>query len=184
MSKKILGLDVSSTTIGICVLEIDDKNKINFVKCDYIKPSKKGSILDRLLDTRIKLQAIIDKEKPDYIGIEDFIVFMKKSTATTLATLSAFNRMSGLLAFDHLGSHPGMFNVMTIRHGLKLSQALPKKEDMPELVAKHLGITFPYAKDKKGKIKEESFDMADSVAVALYYAFVLTGKIKRKGKKK
>lgn len=184
MSKKILGLDISSTTIGWSILEIDDKGDIAFVKCDYIKPSKKGSILDRLLDTGKKITIIMDKEKPDYIGIEDLIKFMPKSTATTTTTLSAFNRVIGLMAYDYLKTHPGLFNVMSIRHGLKLGKDLPKKEDMPDLVAKHLGITFPFVKDKKGKIKEESLDMADGVAVALYYAFVLTGKIKRKGKKK
>jgi hypothetical protein len=73
---------------------------------------------------------------------------------------------------------------MSIRHGLKLDGNLPKKEDMPELVAKHLGITFPYEVNKKGRIKVENYDMADGVAVALYYAFLLTGKVKRKGKKK
>jgi hypothetical protein len=98
--------------------------------------------------------------------------------------LSAFNRVIAIMAYDYLASHPGLFSVMTIRHGLKLGKILPKKEDMPELVAKHLGITFPYVKGKTGKIKEESFDMADGIAVALYYAFVLTGKIKRKVKKK
>jgi hypothetical protein len=64
-----------------------------------------------------------------------------------------------------------------------LSPDLPKKEDMPDLVAKHLGITFPYEYDKKGKVKEVSRDMADGVAVALYHAFVLTGKVVRKIKK-
>ena len=72
---------------------------------------------------------------------------------------------------------------MTIRHGLKFDKIFPKKQDMAELVAKHLGITFPYEYDKKGKVKVESFDKADGVAVALYYAFVLTGKIIRKAKK-
>ena len=73
---------------------------------------------------------------------------------------------------------------MTIRHGLKIDGDFPKKEDMPALVAKHLGITFPYEYDKKGKVKVESYDKADGVAVALYQAFLLAGKVKRKGKKK
>jgi len=88
-----------------------------------------------------------------------------------------------LVAHDFLHKQPELFNVMSIRHGLKLNKDLPKKEDMPELVAKHLGITFPYEYDKKGKVKEVSRDMADGVAVALYHAFVLTGKIVRKVKK-
>jgi len=178
MSKKILGLDVSSSTVGYGIIEIDDNNEIHFVKCDFIKPPKDGSILDRIIFTRNKLKELLDNEKPDYIGIEDLILFMIKSTATTTTTLSAFNRVLGITAYDYLSSSPELFSVMSIRHGLKLGKIVPKKEDMPELVAKHLGITFPYVKDKKGKIKVESMDMADGVAVALYYSLILTGKIK------
>ena len=178
--KRILGFDISSSCIGWCVLEINEDNNIKFIKCDNLKPSKKGSILDKLLDTKSKIQKIIEEEKPDYIGIEDLIKFMPKSTATTVVTLASFNRMIGMLSYEYLNDHPGLFNVMSIRHALKLNKNLPKKEEMPELVSKHLGIKFPYIKDKKGKIKSESFDMADGIAVALYYSFILTNRIKIK----
>jgi len=182
--KKVLGFDISSSTIGYCVLEVDDiNNTTKYISMNYLTPSKKGTIMERIVDTRDKLIDIIDKIKPDYIGIEDLIKFMPKSTATTVVVLTTFNRMVCLLSYDYLQRQPELFNVMSIRHGLKLNKDLPKKEDMPELVAKHLGITFPYEHDKKGKVKVESFDKADGVAVALYYAFVLTGKIVRKVKK-
>jgi len=183
---KVLGFDVSSTTIGYCVLEIDDySGKISFVSADYLKPIKKGTIIERIVDTRNKVQMILESVKPDHIGIEDIIQFMQgKSTAKTIITLTTFNRMIGLLAYDYLGRSPELLSVMSIRHGLKFGKDFPKKEDMPELVAKHLGITFPYETNKKGNIKVENYDKADGVAVALYYAFLLSGKAKRKGKKK
>ena len=182
----ILGFDISSSCIGYCVLEVDEPSgKIDFISASYLKPIKKGTIIERIVDTRDNILNIIDKIKPDYIGIEDIIQFMQgKSTAQTVITLTTFNRMISLLAYDYLQKSPELFSVMTIRHGLKIDKILPKKEDIPELVAKHLGITFPYEINKKGKIKVESYDMADGVAVALYYAFVLTGKTKRKVKKK
>ncbi|HET8792661.1 MAG TPA: hypothetical protein VFM31_02620, partial [Nitrososphaeraceae archaeon] len=158
--------------------------KIDFVSASYIKPIKKGTIIERIVDTRNKINDILNKFKPDYIGIEEIIQFMQgKSTAQTVITLTTFNRMTCLLAYDFLQKSPELFSVMSIRHGLKTDKVLPKKEDMPELVAKHLGITFPYELNKKGNIKVENYDMADGVAVALYYSFVLTGKIKRKAKK-
>jgi Holliday junction resolvasome RuvABC endonuclease subunit len=184
MIKRILGIDVSSTTIGYCVLDIKDNN-IEFVNAGYLKPLKTGSIIERIVDTRDKIKKIIEDVKPDHIGIEDIIQFMQgKSTAKTIIMLTTFNRMIGLCAFDYLNKSPELFNVMSIRHGLKLNSNLPKKEDMPELVSKHLGITFPYEYNKKGKIKVENFDKADGMAVALYFAKLLTGQIKRKGKKK
>lgn len=190
--KRVLGFDVSSTTIGWCLLEIDEaSNKIEYTTAGYLKPLKKGSIIERIVDTRDKIEAIISQVQPDYIGIEDIIQFMKgHSTAKTIIMLTTFNRMIGLCAYDYLkvrhgvGTSPELFSVMSIRHGLKTDKDLPKKEDMPELVAKHLEISFPYETNKKGKVKVESFDMADGIAVALYYAFVLTGRVKRKVKKK
>jgi Holliday junction resolvasome RuvABC endonuclease subunit len=181
MNKRILGFDVSSTTIGYCILDIDDKDNINLVHADYLKPLKIGSIIDRIADTRDKVKDIIELYKPNYIGIEDIIQFMKgASTAKTIIMLTSFNRMICLVAKDYLKKNPELFSVMTIRHGLKINKILPKKEDMPELVANHLGITFPYLMNKKGKIKVESYDKADGIAVALYYAFALLGKTKRK----
>lgn len=182
--KRVLGLDISSSCIGYCILEITEDNKIELVFASYIKPIKKGTIIQRILDTRDKIRAIVEKHKPDYIGIEDIIQFMQgKSTAKTIITLTTFNRMICLLAYDCLQRSPELFSVMTIRHGLKENNILPKKEDMPELVAKHLGITFPYELNKKGKIKVENYDKADGIAVALYYALVLSGKIVKKVKK-
>lgn len=182
-----MGFDVSSTTIGYSLLRIDDDDRISLVSCNYLKPSKKGTIIERIVDTRNKIEDIINQSEPDYIGVEDIIQFMKgKSTAKTIIMLTTYNRMVGLTCYDYLQRAPELFNVMSIRHGLKIDKILPKKEDMPRLVSQHLGITFPYLpqkKSKKNKIKVENYDMADGIAVALYYAFVLTGRVKRKGKK-
>lgn len=178
---RVLGIDCSSTTIGYCILDIDKLQNINFVYAGFLKPIKKGTIIERIVDTRNKMNIIINTYKPDFIGIEDIIQFMKsKSTAKTIITLTTFNRMICLLSYDFLNKSPKLFNVMTIRHGLKSNKILPKKEDMPELVAKHLKITFPYELNKNGKIKVENYDIADGIAVALYYSLLLTGKIKKK----
>jgi Holliday junction resolvasome RuvABC endonuclease subunit len=184
---KILGFDISSSTVGWCILEINDLN-VSFIKAEYLKPTKKGTIIERLVDTRDKIKKIIEQEQPDYIGVEDIIQFMSgASTAKTIIILTSFNRMISLLSQDYLQEKNKtsieLFSVMTMRHGLKIGKILPKKEDMPLLVATHLGIIFPWEKGKKGAIKSENYDKADAAVVALYYAFLLTGKIKRKDKK-
>jgi Holliday junction resolvasome RuvABC endonuclease subunit len=177
----IAGFDVSSTTTGWCILQIDDKKSIKYIDSGYFKPIKTGTIFEKLSHSRDQIVSILDKYKPDDIAIEDLIQFMKgHSTAKTIITLALFNRNVGMTSYDYLGKNPQLFNVMSIRHGLKLSKELPKKEDMPELAAHHLGIKFPYHHGKGGKIKKESEDVADAVAVALYYSFILTGKIKKK----
>ncbi len=190
MKKKILGFDVSSSCIGWGLLEIDESN-ISYLDSGILKPKKTGTILERLSDTRDKISTLINKLSPDYIGIEDIINFIRnKSSANTIITLAVFNRMIGLCSFDFLKKPPELFGVLSIRHGLKTNKLFPKKEDMPELVSNHLKIKFPYEYMKVGKNKGKphvtNYDRADGIAVALYYAFILTNKTKveKKIKKK
>lgn len=187
MIKKVLGIDCSSSTIGYSVLEIDEDTKaIKYISCNYLKPSKKGSIVQRIVDTRNKMKKIIDDIKPDYIAIEEIIKFMKgKSSANTIIMLTTFNRMLCLLAYDYLQQEPQLFHVMSIRHGIKLNKKAPIKEEIPDVVSQHLGIKFPYESKlkKNGSYIDENYDKADGVAVALYYSFILTEKIKLKIKK-
>ncbi len=181
---KVLSIDCSSSTIGWSVLYVNQPNSISFVNCGYIKPNKDGNLIDRLFETKQEIIALIDKYKPDQVAVEEIIPFMQgASTAKTIIMLTTFNRMVCLTIRELLGTAPELFSVMSIRHGLKLNKILCKKEEMPELVAKHLEITFPYEYISKGKNKgkpaPESYDKADAIAVGLYYAKILLGQIKR-----
>jgi crossover junction endodeoxyribonuclease RuvC len=179
----IIGFDISSTTTGWGVLQIDGES-IKYIDSGFFKPLKKGNIFERLDHSRNKVKEILNKYQPDQVAIENIIEFMAgKSTAKTIITLSVFNRNVGMAVYDYFSSAPELYSVMQIRHALKENKILPKKEEMPELVAKHLGIKFPYYYDKKAKVKKESEDVADAIAVALYHAYKITGKLKKKSKK-
>lgn len=181
MFKRILGLDISSSTIGWALLGWDDEtNEITFIKADFYKPSKDGDIFERLTQTKKDIQLLFHEYRPDYIGIEEIIQFMGAgSSAHTIITLATYNRTIGLLSYDYLGQAPELFSVMKIRHGLKLGYKLPTKEEMPKLLRKHLKIKLPDIMSKTNKIKPETYDRADGLAVALYYAFKLSGRTKK-----
>lgn len=191
-TKVILGIDSSSETIGLGVLEINLlTNDIKYLSCEYVKPPKDGNISERIFTTRNQIQEIINRIKPDYIAIEEIVQFMKgKSSANTIIMLTTFNRMNCLIARDYLGHSPELFNVLSIRHGIKLSKVLPKKEELPFCLEQHLNFKFPFEYTMKkvktskvlvqGKIKDVSYDMSDALCVALHYARILTGKHKKK----
>jgi len=187
---RIAGFDVSSSTIGWCILDIDGYGNITPIKISHYKPPKDGNIFERLIETKKVISSIIKEYNPDEIAIEEIIQYMGGgSTAKTIIMLTSFNRMVGLAAYEYLNKAPSMYSVMTIRHGLKTSKKLPQKEDMPKLVAKHLKFKFPYIyetkkRSKKKSIAVESYDMSDGMAVGLYHAFLLTGKLKKKASKK
>lgn len=162
-----MGLDASSSTIGYSIIDCND-NKIELITCNYIKPPKKGNIFDRLIKTQKLIEIILKEYKPDIVAIEDIAKFMEGlSTSNTIIILAVFNRSVGLACMNFLKHPPALYNVMRIRHGLKFSKQLPKKQEIPELVATHLNIKFPFI-EKDGAQIEENFDMADSIAVALY----------------
>lgn len=164
---RILGIDCSSTTIGLGILEVIDNN-IKFIDVFYFKPPKNGNIFARLKETQIYIKSTIEKYKIDIVAIEEFAKFFgSKSSANTIIALALFNRFVGMAAYEQLGTPPTMLNVMSIRHAIKLTKQLPPKEDIPYILEKRLNITFPFEYKKSGKIKEDSYDMADGLAVAL-----------------
>ena len=64
-----------------------------------------------------------------------------------------------------------LLDTLTDNGGLaltKIDERL-KKEDIPDMIEKTLKIKFPYVINAKGKIAEESFDMADAIAAALSF---------------
>lgn len=181
---RILGFDVSSSTIGWALLVVEwagNYYKISLSDAGFIKPIKDGSIIERLASTRTEIKTLIERLQPTHIAIEEIVQFMAGgSTAKTIITLTAFNRMVGLVAHDYLVQYketPKFFSVMSIRHGLKTGKKLPKKEDIPKLVCKQLNAKLNPILNKVGKVKPETYDRADAIAVALYYAYKLTGRL-------
>lgn len=172
--KKILGLDVSTTTIGIAIVEFEkDISDAKLIHTEYYKPNKKTDEINRLKEAVDYILKIAEKFKVDDVAVEEYIKFMKGSSgASTVIPLAIINTTLRLFIYEKLNIMPFVYNVLTIRHALKFDKKLPAKEDIPEIVARHLNINFPYEykinrKTKQQDIKIESYDVADSVAVAL-----------------
>jgi Holliday junction resolvasome RuvABC endonuclease subunit len=192
--KKVMGLDISSTTIGICLLSYNDK-KIILDHVSYYRPPKKGNLFERLAVVREYIRGKVDELKPDFVTIEDIVLYMKgKSSATTVTTLAVLNRIIGLTVFDKLNKPPYLYNAMRIRHAIKKGKDLPSKQDIPELVADILQVKFPYVKNRNGDNAKENEDMADAIACGICHIYMdrqgkadqlqIKKKKKRKRKKK
>jgi Holliday junction resolvasome RuvABC endonuclease subunit len=182
---RILSLDASTTTVGVAILDYTDGYVPSLVHCEYYKPDKEDGILNMLITTRAYILEVANRYKIDEFAIEDYIRFMKgASSASTTIPLAILNMTLRLAILDEFNIQPVALNVLKIRHALKLTKTIPPKEDMPELVAKHLGINFPYVYRKNRKkepvIADCSYDMADAIAVALTFVKVKSIPIKIK----
>ncbi len=183
--KRVMGLDASSTTIGLCLLKYNNK-KIELEHVEFYKPPKKGDVFERLQAVRQYIFDKVSEFNPDAVALEEILLWMgggkkcpvckqkmgRQSTAKTITTLTALNRTVGLAVLDKSRKSPNMYNVMSIRHKIKEGKTIPKKEEVPERVAAILGIDFPYKLNKLKNIAKENEDMADAIAVALCHIFV------------
>lgn len=180
---KTLGLDISSSTIGWALLD-ENKTRIKLIDSGYIKPlaSDKGSLFERLSQTKIEIGKLLDKYEPDNVAIEDIAFYMKgKSNANTIIILATFNRMIGLYCYEFLNKEPQMISVLSIRNSIKNYLNLektPEKEEIPSAIEKILNKKFEWRFNKKGKIIKENYDIADGIAVGI--SSILLERLKRR----
>ena len=164
------------------MLEYDDEktfddnitdNKIKIIHHSYYKPDKSVDFFDLVVKAKDYIINLAKENSIDEFAIEDYIRFMKgNSSSATTIPLAILNFTLRISTHSTLGIAPDVYSVLKIRHCLKRDKELPKKEEIPELVASYLGIDYPWLKKfnkvkKVDKILEESYDMADAMAVAL-----------------
>lgn len=177
---KILGLDISTTTIGIAILEIDEKKSTQeklsskILHLSYYKPLKNVHLYQMLSIAKKYILDLVSLYSPDYVFIEDIILFMpKRSTAATVTALAIINRSIGLHIFEEY-SEPILLSVSKIRSFLKCGNTKnPDKFDIPKILEKKLKFNFPYEYNRNKKIRPEVYDMSDALAVAYAGAMML-----------
>lgn len=171
--KTYLGLDISSSTIGLALIERKENNKFCLLHKEYYKPSKKDTLFETLSKTKKFISDKVKELKPDKVIIEDISEYMGgKSTSKTIIKLAVFNRTVGLTIYEECGIMPELINVNTVRSIIRPKgyKGRLAKEDVPDVVAAILKIEYDYIYKKTGKIADESYDIADAIAVALAYA--------------
>lgn len=176
----ILGLDISSSIVGITVLDFETGNTIDIFP---IVLNKEEDLLDKA--------AFFEAEIGDYLDTKNFNViavgfedFAKKfsggaSSIQTILTLARFNGHVEKIMWEEIGFKPTLINVRTAR---KLANIVTSKENgdikvqiLNQVKAK-LEIEgldpWIYVTPTRGKNKGQktlatcNFDMADSWVIA------------------
>lgn len=185
-SPKILGLDVSTKTIGMALFDMSSRDLLELT---HISPRPKPST-DNKMEELINKSILFRKKLEEYKGIGVIRVIIEEpllnsNNVYTIATLLRYNTLISKEVYDILGVVPEYISTYNSR-----------KEAFPELVQKNekgkfvLFGGYPKDCDKKqiiwelvakrepqiqwlytrnNTLKKENFDMTDAYTVVLSY---------------
>lgn len=170
--KKILGLDISSKTIGWALLS--DKKEL--LKYGHLKPPSKKKSKDNLslrLDFAFEgINNLVSDLSPDIVVIEDYSKKFTRgrSSANTIIVLACFNEVCGLAIYKKTKNKPERIPVTTLRSLVKkkYNMEISDKESVFKFCKNNFKNYLPKI-NRNGKVREESYDEADAIIVSLGY---------------
>jgi Holliday junction resolvasome RuvABC endonuclease subunit len=170
MKPAVIGLDVSSSKIGIAVL---DENK-KILTSEVIKLKSDNSLENRALMLENKLEKLKKHYFIDDVYVEEpFIAFGGgKTTAQTMATLQRFNGMCCYSVYRVFEKTPIMVPVRSARSklGIKIPKGTAQK-DSKKFIIEYVEKNHPefqYNTTAHGNPQPGTDDRADAVVIALY----------------
>lgn len=189
-SPKVLGLDVSTKTIGIALF---DSKTANLLELTHVSPITKVKTENKIEELLLKGITIKDKLlQYQNLGINTVIIeepLLNSNNINTVGTLMRFNTIVCKEVYDILGIAPVFISTYNARKfafphlvqennkgkhvlfgGLPLD--IDKKKIIWDLVSKREPqINWLYTKNNT--LKKENFDMADAYCAVLGYMKML-----------
>jgi len=185
-SPKVLGLDVSTKTIGWSLFDIGTGNLLELTHISPVpKPKVENKIEDLLLKAQIFREKLLSYKE---LGIQYVVIeepLLNSNNVYTVSTLMRFNTLICKEVYDVLGVVPEFISTYNSRkfafpHLVQpndkdkyvLFGGMPKDIDKKvviwELVAKREPqITWQYTKNNT--LKKENYDQTDAYCAALGY---------------
>jgi hypothetical protein len=181
---KILGLDISTKTVGFALFDITGSNLLELT---HFSPKIKPQPVDKI-EELIKKADAFKKHLENYknMGIIKVIIeepLLQSNNIYTVGTLLRYNTLILKNCYDVLGVLPTFISTYNSRKFAfpdlvgpndkgrnVLFGGYPKDIDKKHVIWEHVNSLFPEVKwlyDKNGKLKKENYDMADSVATVL-----------------
>lgn len=183
---KILGLDISSKTIGWALFDI---NGSTLLEASHFTPKIKPQPEDKVEELIKKADAFknhLEKYK-DY-GIVKVIIeepLLNSNNIFTVGTLIRYNSMILKMCYDIFNVVPTFISTYNARKyafpdlvqpnnkgKYVLFGGYPKDIDKKHVIWEHVNAVCPeinWIRDKNGKLKKECYDISDSVTCVIGY---------------
>ena len=185
-SPKVLGLDISTKTIGWCLFEIKSQELLELTHFSpVIKPKPENKIEELLLKVVSFEEKLINYKN---LGITKVVIeepLLNSNNVWTVGTLLRYNSMITKSIYDILGIVPSYISTYNSRKFAwpdfvqqndkgkhVLFGGLPKDVDKKNLIWKKVSdkepqITWLYTRNNT--LKKECYDMSDSYTCVLGY---------------
>ena len=185
-SPKVLGLDVSTKTIGWSLFDIKSQELLELT---HFSPVIKPKVDDKIQELLLKVKAFEEKlEGYRNLGITNVVIeepLLNSNNVWTVGTLLRYNSMITKSIYDILGIVPSFISTYNSRKYAwpelvqqndkgkhVLFGGLPKDIDKKEIIWKKVSEKEPQIRwlyTKNNTLKKECFDMADSYTCVLGY---------------
>jgi hypothetical protein len=183
-SPKVLGLDISTKTIGWSLFDVKSQELLELT---HFSPVIKPKVEDKIQELLLKVKAFEEKlENYKNLGITKVVIeepLLNSNNIWTVGTLLRYNSMITKSIYDILGIVPSYISTYNSRKYAwpdlvqqndkgkhVLFGGLPKDIDKKEIIWKKVSdkepqITWLYTKNNT--LKKECYDMADSYTCVL-----------------
>lgn len=188
---KILGLDVSSKTIGFALFDITGEKLLELT---HFSPKIKPQPSDKIEELILKAEAFkTHLENYKNVGITRVIIeepLLQSNNIYTVGTLLRYNTLILKICYDTLKVLPTFISTYNSRKfafpdlvgkNIKGKDVLfggyPKDIDKKHVIWEHVNSLFPEVKwlySKNGMLKKENYDMADAVTTVIGHVNMVT----------
>ena len=178
----ILGLDISTTVVGIAIF--DENYKLH--ELSYFKFDKKRTLFEKLSDFIDHLDRYSELNFTSIAIEEPLKKFAGKfSNADTIQKLTQMNAMISGYLYIKFNVEPSYYNVQSARKAafptLSIPQSHPNKKNLIWEAVMQAEPTLNWVYGKTGKLIDGTYDMCDAYVVAAAH---IVSCIKSKSKNK
>lgn len=183
---KVLGLDVSTKTIGWALFDIETKQLLELT---HISPVIKEKDISKMRELFLKSDVFKTKlEQYDGLNIQKVVIeepLLNSNNVYTIQTLMRYNTLISKEIYDVLGIVPEYISTYNSRKGafpwlvkdngkgkFVLFGGLPKDCDKKQIIWEQVAKREPqinWSYTKNNTLKKENFDMSDAYCCVLGY---------------
>jgi Holliday junction resolvasome RuvABC endonuclease subunit len=176
-ANRVLGIDASTNSVAFCLMENDKPlkwGKVEFTGSD---------IYDKIYDAKVKMHAMLDELKSDYIVVEGAVLVRSPDAVIKLSYVY------GVVIAELMSTGAKVITISPTAWQAYIGNKNPTKDEKESIRVKNPGYAESWYKNKLRNMRKQrtvdyfndkynllldDFDVADSFGIAHYANKVLT----------